>query len=472
MPLEPATIALVVGVAGIAIVAIRAIRRRAEGEPAASGGASWGAVHRLIEKGAVVRGGGDDWIELVVGGVLVRLELAVRKVPESVTTETWVVASPLPPRAIPPTLRLTPERLDSRLARAFGAQDLETGDPAFDRAFRVQGEEPYSRAALAAKARRSLLRGVPGWSLDVTDGAARIGRSDLLELSARIVPDVEALVAIAAALAMTAREIPGRLAESASEDPEPVVRARCGELLLSAYSRDPSTLGFARRASATPGHLHRLAAAGALGSEGIAVLAALAANPEEGNATRRGAADALARVAPEETLTRFVVERLGDSDAWAIHRELLEAIVARGLHGAVAALGGVEVERVEADTAASLARFLGARRDPAAEAALLRLSSHSAFDVRIEAVRALGTAGGVSAVARLHAVAHGLLEPLALKSAARDAIAAIQSRLSGAEAGQLSVADAADGRGGLSPARDEAGGLSELPGTGPGGGGR
>lgn len=58
---------------------------------------------------------------------------------------------------LPGVLRLSPEGLFTGLQKAFGAQDIQTGDPEFDRRFVVQGSpEPWVRRVLDAETRRHL----------------------------------------------------------------------------------------------------------------------------------------------------------------------------------------------------------------------------------------------------------------------------------------------------------------------------
>jgi len=124
-----------------------------------------------------------------------------------------------------------------------------------------------------------------------------------------------------------------------------------------------------------------------------------------------------------------------------------------GTHGADATplLGRVLRSGVFGEAAV---RALGATGDPSAEPPLLRALADGPASVRRAAAKALGRVGTRNAVA-------GLREAEAdkeLRSAARQAIAQIRSRLTGAGQGQLSLAEDRTGR--LTIAEDESGQLS------------
>jgi hypothetical protein len=75
---------------------------------------------------------------------------------------TWcaVSAALTAPRAF--TLELCPENFITRLATALGMQDLQVGDPEFDRAFIVRSNDPaYAAAALLPEIRAKLLARCP-----------------------------------------------------------------------------------------------------------------------------------------------------------------------------------------------------------------------------------------------------------------------------------------------------------------------
>jgi HEAT repeat protein len=129
--------------------------------------------------------------------------------------------------------------------------------------------------------------------------------------------------------------------------------------------------------------------------------------------------------------------------------------------GLVPLLGSVNEE-----LAGAAARALGTLAVPEAEAPLCELlRAGSSVPVLVEVARALGRAGTAPAVPALHAAAERLPDR-ELQRAARDAVAEIQSRLQGAEPGQLSLAGADAGQVSLSD-EDHARGQVSLAEEGP-----
>ncbi len=120
-------------------------------------------------------------------------------------------------------------------------------------------------------------------------------------------------------------------------------------------------------------------------------------------------------------------------------------------------LGDEALERIEALMAApslppmlrirALER-LGQRGEPA----LLELLAQGSTPVKRAAARALGASGGLGAVEHLLPYTEGLLTDAALKTAAREAVAAIQARCGGGERGAISLSEA-DASGALSLAQ-------------------
>jgi hypothetical protein len=99
----------------------------------------------------------------------------------------------------------------------------------------------------------------------------------------------------------------------------------------------------------------------------------------------------------------------------------------------------------DTDVACAAARLLGLTGGEAAETALIAALEHDAPLVQRAAATALGRCGSAAAVKPLLAVDG----PYQLRPAARQAIAEIQSRLTGATPGQLALADGDAGQLGL-----------------------
>jgi HEAT repeat protein len=117
----------------------------------------------------------------------------------------------------------------------------------------------------------------------------------------------------------------------------------------------------------------------------------------------------------------------------------------------------VLLDRADPRTAAAAAEALEAIGDPKAEPRLLDAVRHEAAELRIAAARALGVVGTVNAVEPLlHELDTKRLDGES-RRALREAVSAIQSRLAGAEAGQLSLAATTAEAGRLSLATPRAG---------------
>jgi HEAT repeat protein len=102
------------------------------------------------------------------------------------------------------------------------------------------------------------------------------------------------------------------------------------------------------------------------------------------------------------------------------------------------------------ELAVAAAQALAATGSATAQAPLLAALAEAPPPVRTAAAAALGAVGDVAAVAPLRAAAAGADADGALRRAVRQAVAEIQSRLSGAAPGQLSLAGDADAAGRLS----------------------
>jgi YD repeat-containing protein len=132
----------------------------------------------------------------------------------------------------------------------------------------------------------------------------------------------------------------------------------------------------------------------------------------------------------------------------------LEALGRQGGVEAVPLLSKVlAVEKGE--LAVSAAKALGWTDVPAAEGPLIAALSCGQPELRAAAARALGHVGTVDALLPLRQMEAQHWRDGAFRNAARQAVADIQSRLTGAAAGQLSLSEDEGGR--LSLTRDESG---------------
>ena len=422
--IEPIT-TLVLGVASAVTVAVLAARRRRarlRSWSEATRRMGLGEVHltpRRWPRGAVLTG---RWQELDV-----RLESYRRGKSES---GTRIVISGLGHG--PEGLSISREGLGTRL---FG-RDVETGDPAFDREVYVEGPPLLARALLNAATRERievLLGGcvhVPGPRPEIPVDV-RLDNSVLeVRLRERSVDATgETLFqvlksALAAAQRLVAPpDLPRRLADNLQHEPEAGVRLQTLLMLARELPGHPETGRALRTRLQDRSDEVRLRAAQALGEEGQKTLRDLL-----GNATTEDGCAARALVA------------LGDQMPSGRIRNLLERTLASGRQ----------------ETARACLDLLSRRGHAGAQQLYLQALAAEDMETAAAAARALGRAGTVEAVAPLREQASSLL-PTALRAAARQAIAEIQSRLTGAEPGQLTLAGGEAGA--LSLAR-ESGGLS------------
>jgi hypothetical protein len=388
-------------------------------------------------------------------------------------------------------------RPEGRKASGEVAREIEVGDPAFDRVAWVEGPPALVRSLLDADTRRAmrgLLEGrlerprlTPFWARGrLDDGVLRVDvpefkrqlkweiGDDLLAPpparpadpgqgrvrgSARL-PDVLRLVVAVARRLEKPEDVAQRLADNLKPEPVAGVRLQCLTTLAREFRGHPATREALLSAREDPDAEVRLRAGASLGRQGRDVLLAIA----------RGEG------APDETTARAVTELASDlsvDEATSLLRNALRTrrlATARECLGALARRGGARVVPTLAkvlplekpELAAAAADALGAAGDASAEAPLLAALGAPNAEVRVAAARALGRVGTTAAVLPLK----GLEEhDRSCRAAARQAIAEIQSRLTGAAPGQLSLAGGESGQ--LSLASEERGRLSlALPSRG------
>jgi hypothetical protein len=249
-----------------------------------------------------------------------------------------------------------------------------------------------------------------------------------------------------------------RLARNAKLDPLPGVRLWN---LLQLHEQFPDTRE-ARHASREdlkdPSPWLRLAAARFLKDESLEALERLA---QDRDVPQSAAAEALALLAarcPAERAGPFLVRALkthsGEARRQAV--EELGRIRYRQARGPLIVLLERADPRTGAAAAAALAA-LGTLGDVTAETALLKAMESDARELRLAAVRALGTVGSAASVEPLLAFLGRRRLDAETRQAIHNAVGAIQSRIAGADAGQLSLAVPSPGSGWLSVAPRDAG---------------
>ena len=251
-------------------------------------------------------------------------------------------------------------------------------------------------------------------------------------------------------------DIARRLADNLRSEPVARVRLLGLATLLREFPDDPATGAALLAAGEGPDAEVRLRAAIALGPKGRDVLLAIAGGEGAEDATTERAVLALdlcLSAGQAQGILRSALRTRREATA----RACLRALGQRRGPGVVATLAKVmAVEKPQLATVA--AEALGATEDAAAETPLVAALHGPHAPLRLAAARALGRVGTTAAVPPLK---DREARDVALRAAARQAIAEIQSRAKGAAPGQLSLTDGEPGR--LSLAPGEAGELSLAP---------
>ncbi len=337
-------------------------------------------------------------------------------------------------------------------------REIEIGDRHFDDTFFIQGPPRLVLALLDAKTRRLLVDLKEKGGIVITSG----------ELRAYVSGD-EKVAAVLSLLLQVQRgfasNVLQRLVENATEDPDPGVRLQNLLLLIRELSWSPETERALRKACSDPVPEIRLRAAKQLGAEGRGVLLDLAENLEDDTVSAE-AFTVLDRELPFERVNAILGLAMRRRRLQTA-RVCLEAIGRRRAAAGVDLLVKV-MEREHGELVLAAAKALGEIGNPAAEPSLIQALQRDDADIRVAAAQALGRAGSAAAVLPLKEAAERSRLDLELRSAARQSIAEIKSRVQGASPGQLSLAGAEAGQlslagaeaGQLSLARTEAGQLS------------
>lgn len=326
-------------------------------------------------------------------------------------------------------LTLKREGLGTRLL----GREIEIGDPAFDSEVYIQGPARLALAVLDAPARERLVRLLRGEiaahpepvavEAALEAGVLQVHLRDRTstQLPEKVYKALQGVLASAREL-VAPDDLPTRLIENFRREPLAGVRLSILSVLVREFALRPETRQTLQAALQDRNGGIRLWAAKALGEEGEKTLFDLAEFPEDSAAA--GAIAALAAKLPTGRLKLLLERALADR---------------------------------RPETARACLHSLGQRGASQAEELLLRALGSDDPPTAVAAAEALGRAGTAAAVAPLRTEASALL-PNPLQRAARQAIAAIQSRLSGAAPGQLSLTTGEAGA--LSLASDEAGELS------------
>ena len=313
-------------------------------------------------------------------------------------------------------------------------REIEIGDQTFDDQFEIDGPVWLVSAMLDERTRGLMLK-IGRVSLQLGELRANVFDDDI----ARVLPS---LLTLRGRLSEPV-DVPRRLAANATKDPVPGVRLHNLLVLVRELPDDPMTASALQAARADPSREVRLRVARALGAEGHSLLRELAEELQDDTVSSEAIAT-LGRELPFESASAILHRALG-------RRHLRTARACLRSIGRGKAAGAVEVlvkvmEREGGELAAIAAQALGSTGSPAAEAPLLKALQRDHAELRVAAAKELGHIGTAAAVLPLKEAAELYRLDAELRSAARQSVARIQSRVQGASPGQLSLAGGEEGR--------------------------
>jgi hypothetical protein len=332
-------------------------------------------------------------------------------------------------------------------AERDAVKELELGDRSFDDNVFVRGSRPALVAQLDPETRQRVVEFVASGGR-IAAGVATIERkgyldplspSDVTWLSRRLAQTL----AVATGL-LRPRDLVATLCRRFREEPARRVRLLLLDLLANLLADDARARQTLREGLVSSDLDLRLRAAIALGEEGRDALLDIAGRSAEDDHCAAQAVDALRRRLSLERTIAILDEALPQRH----YHTAQAAIAALGRIG-----GSAAIERLAPvlfDLSASLglaaAAALAATFDQTAEEPLLAALAHAQPALRVALANALAAVGTGQAVPALRAfLEDGDANP-ELARAARQAIAEIQARLTGASPGQVSLAEGQAGQ--------------------------
>jgi HEAT repeat protein len=330
--------------------------------------------------------------------------------------------------------------VDRFLYGTTGRFRILTGDPELDRAVQLRGDERAIRA-LCDPATRLELRSTIDMGVEIKNSEMvwTTGRTWSTGERQRLAPLVDFIERLASPL-----DLARRIADNNAHEPLASVRVRNVATLVQHFRDHQATRPALLAALNDPSEKVRLEAAAGLGKDGHRFLLGMA----------------LSQVAEQADAVRAIAE-LGDAFTprharWALRRAMSAqrlAIVGACLERLVRADDARSVSAVRSallsesdEVAVAASRVLKEGGTARFEGTLIGALAHRLVDVQRDAVMALGRIGTVESVAPLADwAAHHAFDRF-VRTDARRAIAAIQSRLPDASPGQLSIAGAEAGQ--------------------------
>jgi hypothetical protein len=328
-----------------------------------------------------------------------------------------------------------------------------TGDTVFDDIVEVRGEPSILLALLDREIRHRVS--------DFIRLGGRLAAGELLYRApadtapGEIVRVLRLGLWLARELSSPGGGVPERLARNAKSDPHPGVRLLSLSQLLEQFPETTEAREASREDLKDPSPWVRLAAARFLKDEGLEVLKHLALDRAVPESAAAEAVALFAARCPAEQAGPLLLTAL-KTHSGEVRRQAVEEL-GRIHYGPARGPLIVLLEHADPRTGAAAAAALAALGDVTAEPALLKAVESDSRELRLAAVRALGTVGSAVSVEPLLAFLAGRRLDTETRQRIREAVGAIQSRLAGAGAGQLSLAATAPGSGWLSVAPPGAG---------------
>jgi hypothetical protein len=306
--------------------------------------------------------------------------------------------------------------------RVLGEREIEIGDGSFDEEYYVQGRAPLAMALLDPETRRhvsALLRNrialpTGGWvdvNASLSEGVleVRVKESGFSGNRERV-PDILAVALEVARRLVAPRDVAARIADNLRTESSAGTRVELVKVLAREFPRHPATRDALLAACRDPSEEVRLRAGIALREDGRQTLLDLVSGAGVADSCAARAVEALRSEVPAEKAEEALLRALAGAGRPLTAKACLETL---------ALLGRTE-----------------------AEGLMLEALRSSDATISLAAARALGKAGTVAAVPALRGAAQAGGD---MRRAARQAVAEIQARLSGAAPGQLSLAGAEAG---------------------------
>ena len=348
-------------------------------------------------------------------------------------------------------LAFRPESLGTRIGKSIGRTEIELGDRDFDDMVYLQGSPELACAIFDAQTRRQVLRLLeglvdrPGHPHTVDfDGIVVLDNDELrLEMKDPRWGCPPALPLVLPALIATAQrlvrpsDMAGRLVHHIQEDPLVKVRLTNLRVLLESHPQHRRTRQALMDLRGDPNEEIRLRAALELGEPGRPVLIEIASSRDSDDAHAAAAVAGLGEQLPEERAEAILVQSL-EARRGATALACVEALGQRRGPRVVRLLARVLLAK-DGTLAAAAARALAGTGEAAAEAPLIEALAGDSPEVLEAVAQALQRLGTAAAVMPLREASERVSDG-ALRRAARQAVATIQSRLQGASPGQLSLA--------------------------------